>query len=1090
MGNTGEKLIILDYLNETITFSQLNIEISGYLNNRSICFINNITSNNLNSGSQTYSNLTINTFTKQNTGYLTMYNCNINTSLSITWTTTVDIYNGNFGNSSINISGLNSFVNFYNIRGGIFNISNNCQININTNDYIIKPVISWICTLWIKNAIIYLTTNGEIYNIGYNGCILFLENVTILNPDNWLGKINVVANCNYVITNCKYSDLSTFLGIDISQNYKSNISNVNILNSIKLNWQLSNSLLWLDTNKNITWLNTWTYPSLTELTYLKNVSWPIQTQITNINNSLINTYTKLENDNLLNNKLNVLTYNSDKSNIDNNINNLNLIKMDTSYFNNQIWLYASKTFLSWNHYNKSEIDTKFLDVNNWIQNILLTDIFNINQTLSNLNTFQNITYETNNTVLNNNLQAINDTINNMGIDISNLENYNNTNGNINLSRINLLGSSENKILKVINNILTWWDDLSATATDLTNYYNKTQTDTLLNNKQNTIVDYTLPLNKLYKTGATSGQFLKFDGTNNVWSNIQFSNLLSELNPSYTFINNSNTNKTITFDDPYTYTFNYISLILSRWALSKSFKLSYNPSANIAIFYIENNEKLLIWSSIITSRVDINIDTFIKYTGNFKNLATIADSYFLCLANIKETTFGTYLWDNSIPVKKLVNGWANGQVLTYNTSTGITWSLPTISDNSITLTKLSNWGALANQIIKYDGTNIIWSNESGGGSVADNSILKTKLQTETFAAGDNPSLYWLFYNYYTNKFVSSYDLPDNNNVKITFNSNTQSYIQFIPSSYGTPISYSFGSYYIGPTSQLYGGIGMISDKTGILLRRNDGAMIMSNNGSVLCSFVLGSSSTPDLNSSTYLKSQIQSTGSYYVMSSELRKKNIQIKNNNNVLNRLLNLKIHSYILNDESLFDKVIVGLVINEDLYNNFRNIIINNIPRDVITERQIKENYNDLTTEEKLQLGVDYNTLLCYFILGFQEAYKKQHEFNNKIIQSLKDNDDTILNLMKMKKWEWYSNLLNKSYDDWISDLIKNNELINNKFTLLKNENNDLKNEIKSLKNENFELKKSYDDLFIEIKNIKELLNQKQDLPKTILKKSTTLKK
>ena len=167
---------------------------------------------------------------------------------------------------------------------------------------------------------------------------------------------------------------------------------------------------------------------------------------------------------------------------------------------------------------------------------------------------------------------------------------------------------------------------------------------------------------------------------------------------------------------------------------------------------------------------------------------------------------------------------------------------------------------------------------------------------------------MFYNYYSNKFVSSYDIQNLANFKISFNDTSQSYLQYITNNYGTNINYTFGGYTIGPTTQWYGGVGLISGNTGILLRKLQPALIIAQNSSVLCEFVLGNSSyTIDLTSSSFLKSQILGTGAYYQMWSELRKKNIQIKNNNNVLNRLLNLKIHWYILNDESLYDRVIVG---------------------------------------------------------------------------------------------------------------------------------------------------------------------------------------
>ena len=100
--------------------------------------------------------------------------------------------------------------------------------------------------------------------------------------------------------------------------------------------------------------------------------------------------------------------------------------------------------------------------------------------------------------------------------------------------------------------------------------------------------------------------------------------------------------------------------------------------------------------------------------------------------------------------------------------------------------------------------------------------------------------------------------------------------------------------------------------------------------------------------------------------------------------------------------------------------------------------------------------------------------------------------NLVKMKKSESYSNLLNNSYDSAIWDLIKNNELLNKKNEILKNQLNTLEIKYNWMENQYNNIAKSYDELFIEIKNLKDSLNNKQDIEKKtgLFKKSTTLKK
>ena len=64
-------------------------------------------------------------------------------------------------------------------------------------------------------------------------------------------------------------------------------------------------------------------------------------------------------------------------------------------------------------------------------------------------------------------------INNINSWITTLQNYNNTDGNINLWRINLTGSAANKILKVVNNILTWADDNTGVAASTVAFSNLT-----------------------------------------------------------------------------------------------------------------------------------------------------------------------------------------------------------------------------------------------------------------------------------------------------------------------------------------------------------------------------------------------------------------------------------------------------------------------------------------------------------------------------------------------------------------------------------------------------------------------------------------
>ena len=69
----------------------------------------------------------------------------------------------------------------------------------------------------------------------------------------------------------------------------------------------------------------------------------------------------------------------------------------------------------------------------------------------------------------------------------------------------------------INGVAEWWN---SSGWDLSNYYIKTEIDTLLNTKLNTTwVLQDININRLTTTGATNGQVLSFNGWNAVWQNL-------------------------------------------------------------------------------------------------------------------------------------------------------------------------------------------------------------------------------------------------------------------------------------------------------------------------------------------------------------------------------------------------------------------------------------------------------------------------------------------------------------------------------------------------------------------------------------------
>ena len=130
--------------------------------------------------------------------------------------------------------------------------------------------------------------------------------------------------------------------------------------------------------------------------------------------------------------------------------------------------------------------------------------------------------------------------------------------------------------------------------------------------------------------------------------------------------------------------------------------------------------------------------------------------------------------------------------------------------------------------------------------------------------------------------------------------------------------------------------------------------------------------------------VATNGAWTQVSSEKRKHSIKVKNNNNVLDRFLKLSIKSYgykyEIKDshtekqkkriEKKSNKMATGLIL-EELFKIFPNCIPDYYNKmfqdkrnkDLILEEELKEPENS---------GIDYNTLMCYFIMAFQEYVKK----------------------------------------------------------------------------------------------------------------------
>jgi hypothetical protein len=140
--------------------------------------------------------------------------------------------------------------------------------------------------------------------------------------------------------------------------------------------------------------------------------------------------------------------------------------------------------------------------------------------------------------------------------------------------------------------------------------------------------------------------------------------------------------------------------------------------------------------------------------------------------------------------------------------------------------------------------------------------------------------------------------------------------------------------------------------------------------------------------------VNTSGSWIQVSSRSRKHSIKDKTNNNVLDRFLQLSVKSYgykysVPEDVSTktlsrinkkTNKMQIGLIL-EELFEVFPNCIpdyYNSLFKDKSSKENLnlKEEIKDISNS-----GIDYNVLLCYFIMAFQEYINK----NNREIDQLK---------------------------------------------------------------------------------------------------------
>ena len=306
--------------------------------------------------------------------------------------------------------------------------------------------------------------------------------------------------------------------------------------------------------------------------------------------------------------------------------------------------------------------------------------------------------------------------------------------------------------------------------------------------------------------------------------------------------------------------------------------------------------------------------------------------------------------------------------------------------------------------------------------------------------------------------------------------------------------------------------MNGESASITCDGNDNVTIMTaGDGGSHCNF-------QDEDGSNTRVSYINTGGALVLVSSKNRKHSIKPKNNNNVLERFLKLNVKSYgykyNFNEDDSNKKKIrmiskskrqnIGLILQEvyEIFPNVCSFYNNSLDDDLIDDENIKNKDVSYINKIKIEdvkdidnMGIDYNTLLMYFIMAFQDYVKSNKNTNNNTIDNdliIKNNlyvndkldeikvrlDNVEYNNLRPNEVYRIKNIINtqdevyKCINDDIKkvrldndilrdkhiEYVESNILINNnlkeKITNLENKINTYEEDIKFLKEENIKFK------------------------------------
>lgn len=280
-GNSGNQVCVMPgTYSGNYTVSNLNVDIVAANNTPGgiVNFTGTITVNN-SSSSVRFLSLTIDTVVHSGTGSFYMYTCNVNTAFSTTSTGYFYAGNCNFqgpsstGTISITGAAIKSF------NGGLMGITtvNNSSATVSiTNFQSSGPLVVTAGVIGIGNGVIYSAGN-TLPSISSTGGTTLINNITCLTPSGTNARVSFGASSVYGIREMFFDKANSTLSGTLAP--QALVTDLIDATAMTFSGGTASQILATDGSKNLQSLSTATYPSLTELSYVKGLTSAAQTQI-------------------------------------------------------------------------------------------------------------------------------------------------------------------------------------------------------------------------------------------------------------------------------------------------------------------------------------------------------------------------------------------------------------------------------------------------------------------------------------------------------------------------------------------------------------------------------------------------------------------------------------------------------------------------------------------------------------------------------------------------------------------------------------------------------------------------------------------